>query len=541
MTWQELLASRGIAIPQKPEDTINKRVVVNPELSQKEKTFSLNIELDEDQNTAVQLALAGKSFCLIGKAGTGKTTTEREIVKAILSRMNGRTHIFRIQGTGEKVESPAAAVVSYTRVAAGNSRNAICKDEELRNAFFHNVTTIHNLLEYAPVFFYDDEKEKESMRFIPQRNALNPLNVQTIAIEESSMVDLNLWDRLYDAMLSGTQVIFIGDINQLPPVFGPSILNYALVQLPIVELRTVYRQKFDSLVLTNAHNILEGKEVEEGPDFKIIEGGTKQHGQTVTMLQLAGSLKRWYESGEYKPDEDIILSPFNKGDLGSDSINSHVAQFLNDGDVYEIIAGIRKLYVAVGDKIMFQKQVGRIINIKHNPMYAGKIPKPHSKHLSRFGVMLEEDDLDSLEDDGLAHVEYNLEAMSKEDMEELTHQASHVVEIELETGEMLALRKAGELSAQNFSLAYALTVHKAQGCEWRKVILVLHKDHSILAFNELLYTAVTRAAKQVVIVGKKFMVAKAIATRRIKGDSLKEKVEYFNANLAQSHISCVKK
>ena len=541
MTWQELLASRGIAIPQKPEDTINKRVVVNPELSQKEKTFSLNIELDEDQNHAVQLALAGKSFCLIGKAGTGKTTTEREIVKAILSKLNGRTHIFRIQGTGEKIESPAAAVVSYTRVAAGNSRNAICKDEELRNAFFHNVTTIHNLLEYAPVFFYDDEKEKESMRFIPQRNALNPLNVQTIAIEESSMVDLNLWEKFYDAMLSGTQVIFIGDINQLPPVFGPSILNYALVQLPIVELRTVYRQKFDSLVLTNAHNILEGKEVEEGPDFKIIEGGSKQHGQMVTMMQLAGSLKRWYESGDYKPDEDIILSPFNKGDLGSDSINSHVAQFLNNSDVYEVIAGIRKLYVAVGDKIMFQKQVGRILKIRPNPMYAGKIPKPHSKHLSRFGVMLGEDDLDSLEDDGLAHVEYNLEEMSKEDMEELTHQASHVVEIELDTGEVLSLRKAGELSAQNFSLAYALTVHKAQGCEWRKVILVLHKDHSILAFNELLYTAVTRAAKQVVIVGKKFMVAKAIATRRIKGDSLREKVEYFNANLAQSHISCLKK
>ena len=541
MTWQELLASRGISIPQKSEDTLNKKIVVNPELSQKEKTFSLNIELDEDQNHAVQLALAGKSFCLIGKAGTGKTTTEREIVKAILSRMDGKTHIFRIQGTGEKVESAAAAVVSYTRVAAGNSRNAICKDPELRDTFFHNVTTIHNLLEYAPVFFYDGEKEKESMRFVPQRTATNPLTVKTIAIEESSMVDLNLWEKLYDAMLSGSQCIFIGDINQLPPVFGPSILNYALVQLPIVELRTVYRQKFDSLVLTNAHNILEGKEVEEGPDFKIIEGGTKQHGQTVTMLQLAGSLKRWYESGEYKPDEDIILSPFNKGDLGSDSINSHVAQFLNDGDVYEIIAGIRKLYAAVGDKIMFQKQIGRIVNIKHNPMYAGKLPKPHSKHLSRFGVMLGEDDLDSLEDDGLAHVEYNLEAMSKEDMEELTHQASHVVEIELDTGEVLSLRRAGELSAQNFSLAYALTVHKAQGCEWRKVILVLHKDHSILAFNELLYTAVTRAAKQVVIVGKKFMVAKAIATRRIKGDSLKEKVEYFNANLAQSHISCVKK
>jgi exodeoxyribonuclease V alpha subunit len=542
MTWQELLASKDIKMPQKPAPKTPQITIPHTEKeeTQKNKTFSLSIELDEDQQHAVELALAGKSFCIIGKAGTGKTTTEREIVKAILKNNVDCTHVFRIQGTSERVESAAAAVVAYTRIASGNSRKAICKDPDLAERFFPNVTTIHNMLEFQPEFFFDTEKNKESMRFAPKRNSANPLTLKTVCFEEASMIDLNLWEKMYDAMLRGTQCIFIGDINQLPPVFGPSILNYALVQLPIVELRTVYRQAFDSLVLKNAHNILEGKKVEEGPDFKIMEGGTKQHGQMITMLQLAGSLQKWHKGGEYKPEEDIVLSPFNKGELGSDSINNHIAQFLNENDTYEIIAGIRKFYLAAGDRIMFQKQIGYVKTIRRNGAYSGRLPMPHSKHLTRFGTMNGEDDLVEIENDGLAHIEYDLEQMSQKDMEELTHQASHVIDIELETGETLSLSKAGELSAQVFSLAYALTVHKAQGCEWRKVIIVLHKDHSVMAFNELLYTAVTRAAKQIVIVGKKFMVEKAIKTRRLKGDTLAEKVEYFNANMVLNHVSCVK-
>jgi exodeoxyribonuclease V alpha subunit len=94
------------------------------------------------------------------------------------------------------------------------------------------------------------------------------------------------------------------------------------------------------------------------------------------------------------------------------------------------------------------------------------------------------------------------------------------------------LQKTGELSEANFQLAYCLTIHKAQGSEWKRVILILHKDHSIMAFNELLYTAVTRAREQVVIFAKDFMLQKCIETRRIKGSSLKSKIEYFNANLA---------
>jgi len=539
LTLAELCAKKGIVLPSAIKKT-NPTIKIEEPISQKEKTFSLDIELDIDQSQAVELALAGKSFCLIGKAGTGKTTTEREIVKALLKNNGNASHIFRIQGTGERVEGPAAAVVSYTRVATGNSKKAICKDKELEDKFFHNITTIHNLLEFAPVYYWDDEKQKETMRFIPARDSGNPLTTKVIAFEEASMIDLTLWEKVYNAMMHGTQCIFIGDINQLPPVFGPSILNYALVQLPIVELRTVYRQKFNSTVLKNAHNILEGKPLEIAPDFKIIEGGEKQHGQNITSLLLVNSLQKWFKEGTYNPAEDIVLSPFNVGALGTDNLNNHIAGFVNPGEVFEIIAGVRKFYLAVGDKIMYAKQVGTVTRIHRNGLYSGRATKPASFNMDRFGKLKGVDELEDEEDDDSVAVEYNLESLTGEQLKELTHQASHVVEIELETGETLVLSKAGDLGMSNFTLGYALTVHKSQGSEWKHVIIVLHKDHSIMAFNELLYTAVTRAAERITIVAKKFMLDKAIATRRLKGDTIREKVEFFNSNKMVEGIFCRK-
>lgn len=538
LTLAELCAKKGIILPSAIKKT-NPTIKIEEPISQKEKTFSLDIELDIDQSQAVELALAGKSFCLIGKAGTGKTTTEREIVKALLKNNGNASHIFRIQGTGERIEGPAAAVVSYTRVATGNSKKAICKDKELEERFFHNITTIHNLLEFAPVYYWDDVKEKETMRFIPARDSGNPLTTKVIAFEESSMIDLTLWEKVYNAMTHGTQCIFIGDINQLPPVFGPSILNYALVQLPIVELRTVYRQKFNSTVLKNAHNILDGKSLEEAPDFKIVEGGPKQHGQIITSLMLVNSLEKWFKEGTYNPMEDIVLSPFNVGALGTDNLNNHIAGFVNPGEVFEIIAGIRKFYLAVGDKIMYAKQTGVVTGIRRNGLYSGKTPKPQSFNMTRFGKMKGEDELDE-DDSPDFSTSYDLESLTPEQLKELTHQASHVVEIQLETGETLVLSKAGDLGAGNFTLGYALTVHRSQGSEWRHVIIVLHKDHSTMAFNELLYTAVTRAAEKITIVAKKFMLNKAIATRRLKGDTIREKVEFFNSNKMVEGIFCRK-
>jgi len=255
----------------------------------------------------------------------------------------------------------------------------------------------------------------------------------------------------------------------------------------------------------------------------------------------------WLKQGKYDPEQDIFLTPFNVQPLGSIHVNSCLASLINpDADVWEVIAGVRKLYVAVGDKIMYNKQIGVIKEIAHNGFYSGSPkPKHHSKHLSRFGHYLagaNSLEAQDEEDNGLASFNINLEELDKEDVKELSRQASAVVTIVLtDTEEEIKLSKVGDLSESSFSLAYALTVHKSQGCEWRRVFLLLHKDHSLMAFRELLYTAVTRAREQVVIIGKMFMVDKAISNPRIKGNSVREKVEYFNANLLmQEGIFCEK-
>lgn len=509
-------------------------------------TFSLSIVLNEKQTLAKNLAFSGKSFCLIGAAGTGKTATQREIAAELLKQGTLRVHSFRIQGTPTRVDAPSIAFVAYTRIAAGNLRRAIHKDPALEEVFAHNITTIHNLLEYSPETYFDYETNEERFRFVPKRTASNPLDITHLVIEESSMVGLDLWAELYAALRPGTQIIFIGDINQLPPVFGASILNYALIQLPIVELTHVYRQKEGSSILDNAHKILKGEtDLIEDQNFKIIRGGTVQFTQAKMALALSASLKKWNEIGEYDPDQDIILSPFNKQDLGTDSMNKYIAQFLGDkrkAVVFEIICGINKVYLAVGDKVLYNKQVGIVREIRKNGQYIGKTPKHPSENLSRFGVytgaLTDEDDAFEL----ASYENISLEEIAAQAEEgEKKRQASHIVTLEMETGVIEVLEAVGDFNPQSFTLGYALTVHKAQGCEWRKVFLILHKDHSIMAFRELLYTAVTRAREHISLIAKDHMIAKAIATQRIKGNSLSEKVAFFNAGLmSQENVPCTK-
>lgn len=514
--------------------------------TEKKETFSLSIQLNSQQLTAKELAFNGKSFCLVGAAGTGKTTAQREIAKSLLLQNKLSTHTFRVQGTTERVEAPSIAFVAYTRIASGNLRRAIHKDPQLEAVLTHNITTIHNLLEYAPEFYWDYEEEKEKMRFTPKRHAGNPLQITHLIIEESSMVGLKLWQELFNAMLPGTQVIFIGDINQLPPVMDKSILNYALVQLPVVELTHVYRQAEESLILENAHRILKGDfPLAEGKDFLIMRNGTVQHSQHKLAQMIGETFPRFADKellspgSGYSPEEDIILSPFNKQDLGTDNLNKWIAQFAGvkrKALVYEIKAGMNTLYLAVGDKIMYNKQVGEILSINRNMEYHGAETKPASQNLTRFGTYIAtEDDIISEDDDDFALAGYeniDLEKMMEEgDKGDLMRSASHIVTVKLETDEVIPLSAVGDFASSTFSLGYALTIHKAQGCEWRKVFIVLHKDHSVMAFRELLYTAVTRAREQCIIIAKDFMIEKAVKNPRIKGNSIEEKIEYFNSGL----------
>lgn len=520
------------------------------EEKQSDKTFALNIILNDKQQLAKELAFAGKTFCLTGAAGTGKTTAQREIARSLLEQNKLGFHDFRIQGSGgERWEGPSVAFVAYTRIASGNLKKAIHKDPKLADIFLHNVTTIHNLLEYEPEFYWNYEQNKESMRFVPRRTAANPLDLTHLIIEEASQLDLDLWSKLFSALRKNTQIIFLGDINQLQPVFGASILNYALTQIPVVELTEVYRQKEGSLILDNAHNILSGKKLKEGDEFKIVRGGDKQFSQEKLSTSLALTLNKWFEMGEYDPEQDIILSPFNKQALGTDNMNKWVSQYLGqkrEAIVYHVIAGITQLYLAVGDKVFYNKRVGIVKSINKNAEYQGKAPQIPSKDLNRFGTYIHNgnrSEEEEAEDFHLAGYEnLDLEKMAEENSkEELVRQASHIVTLSMEDDEEETLSAVGDFNQQKFSLGYCLTVHKAQGCEWRHVYIILHKDHSIMAYRELLYTAVTRASQKVVLIAKDFMLEKAIATQRIKGNTLKDKIEYFNAKIAlDDSVICYK-
>lgn len=517
---------------------------IEGEIESPSETFSLSIELNREQLLAKEMAFAGKSFCLIGAAGTGKTTAQREIAKSLLESGSLSTHDFRIQGSGERVTAPSIAFVAFTRVASGNLRRAIHKDPSLESVLIHNVTTIHNLLEYQPETYWNYEENREAFRFVPKRTASNPLDITHLVIEESSMVGLDLWENLYAALRPGVQIIFIGDINQLPPVFGDSILNYALVQLPVVELTQVYRQAGDSSILKNAHEILKGGTISSAPDFKLVPCGTTNYTQEKLSVALGQMFPKWAEAGEYNPLTDIILCPWNKRALGTDNMNKWIAQ--NEGQkrgavVYEIIAGISKLYLAVGDKIMYNKQVGVVTRISKNGRYMGRSPMPESVNLTRFGSYTGASAEQMLDEDSIDYSNLDLDKMLEDSEGDRTKECSHIVDILLDDGQTATLSAIGDFAPSVFTLAYCLTVHKAQGCEWRKVYLILHRDHKVSLCREMLYTAVTRAREQMTVIAKPDVVESAIKTQKIKGNTVKEKIEYFNSGISLNNaVYCTK-
>jgi len=525
-----------------------------PSTAVKHESFALSIVLNAKQELAADYAENGKCFVLTGAAGTGKTTACREIAKRLLDTGKLGQHDFKLRGGAGRVLAPSIVFCAYTNRAANNMRRALHKDPELEERLEHNITTVHRLLEYEPIFF-DREDGTTGMRFDPQRHAGNKLRITHIIIEESSMLGIDLWMKLLDALHAGVQVIFVGDINQLPPVFSKSILNYALVNLPVVELDEVYRQALDSPIIANAHHCLKGKPLQpEPPFFRIISGKDikKIPSETFCVNMLVNSLKKWYEQfGEdgqriYDPEQDIILSPFNKADAGTIALNNHIAQFMGakrNAIVYEIIAGIRKLYLAEGDRVMVDKQDGYITRITHNARYVGKVPLPASTELTRFGVRLlgsstirKDEDLELVLQ---GYENLDVSAIPDED-EKRKQEASHMVDITLDDGRVVTLNSAGDFGEAIFCLGYALTVHKAQGCEWRKVIILMHRNHATLLSRELIYTAMTRAREYLIIVDLCNWLNKGIETQRIKGNSVQEKIEWFNSEVSLNEpVPCV--
>lgn len=514
-----------------------------------------------EQQNAIDYGVNRTSFTLIGAAGTGKTTTLRGMLKEML-RLH-RVPMLDMSTAHLSAGTPGIVLVSYTRRAVRNIAKQM--PEELKS----HCLTIHKLLEFAPVYYEDYNEEGKlvnKMKFEPTRHRQNPLprTLKTIVVDESSMVSIDLFELLLDALPgrgADVQFVFLGDLNQLPPVYGQAILGVKLLQLPIIELTRVYRQALESPIIALALSVKNNRFLEFNKDAHELWGAEKEFDirnvtkqttlyregrgkvtiqpwkkqfdmETATIL-MRKQINVWIETGYYKPDEDLILCPWNKA-FGTDELNRGIANTLGKARgaiVHEVIAGFQKHYLAVGDKVLVDKQEAIILDIQRNTKYIGEQPGPASKDLDRWGAY-QSANFEKEETLSDADVDAILDQLGSTDVTERTHEASHTIKVKsLDADAEVTLSKAAEFNSMTFG--YAITVHKAQGSECRKVFLLTHYCHAAMLFRELVYTGITRAAEELHIIQSPMMLQTAAKKPRIKGDTLAAKLEFFQSRLKE--------
>lgn len=511
------------------------------------------LSYNEEQSRFISLASSGAHAVLIGAAGTGKTTTMKGTIAAMLQSTSSYIPAMQDKHKHLPTGTPGIVATSYTRRSVANLKRAMPEDMK------GNCITIHKLLEYQPTWYtvFDEltGESKTKMEFVPNRSYANPLSsdIKVVIIDEASTVSVELYQKLVSALPHDVQFIFLGDIQQLPPVFGSAILGYKGVELEnsTVELVNVYRQALDSPIIRLAHRILSGRAIgpEEYKEWKYpgqltIHPWKKKISADNALLTVAAFFKQAYNHGSYDPEQDMILIPFNKS-CGTDELNKHIANHIarsSNRETFEIIAGYNKVYLSIGDTIMYDKEDAVVISISHNGNYAGKFPQASSRFLDYWGHRIDEDSgiLQKVSDSAETEeeLEFRLEQLmnaSVDSIEEKTNQASHIVTIRRKDGdEEIVLDTAAEVNA--ISLGYSITVHKSQGSEWRKVFCVFHQSHATMMQRELLYTAVTRAREELYVICEPDTFTKGIINQRIKGETLAEKFEWFKGKMNESEM-----
>ena len=529
-----------------------------------------NVELNAKQELFVTTALQGDDLVLVGSAGTGKTT----VTGRFLSKLSetGKLTILGENTKHLRSHVPGVLIVSFTRKAVNNIKRAT------PDLLKPHVLTIHKVLEFAPVFYEKfDEKVGEvrkTMRFEPQKTASNPLprGITHVIHEESSMEGLDLYQLLAAALPHNPQEIFIGDIRQLPPIFGPAILGFKMSLLPVVELTEIYRQALLSPIIRLCRDILSGDsslfsaKVEERDEVHEFTGKHQrrkfvpslenfneesEHGllkiqiwqkklpSDVALRSTVLQFIAWERNGYYKPEEDIILCPFNVS-YGCVELNKGIQDYLGrkrGAVVNEIISGMQKHYLAIGDRVLYDKEDAVITNITRSATYLGKSPQPASIHLNRWGlydeklgeVEIEKDAEESKRLAELATEDFFLNFSEDED-EDRVNVASHSITVRYNySDEEVTLTTAGEVNA--ILGGNALTVHKMQGSENETIFFLLHHSHAAMIQNELLYTGCSRARKKLHIICEIDTFFKGVKSHKVRGVTLKDKVEYFKGKV----------
>lgn len=529
-----------------------------------------DIDYNFAQQTFIDLLVSGRPVALTGPAGSGKTTAVKGGIRRLLKEgkippIPQSTHKWIHSGT------PGVVCTAFTNKAVENMKKVLPKD--LRG----NCITIHKLLEFKPEYFDTIDEEtgatKKTMQFLPSRNADNPIpfGIKVLIIDEATMTDVLLWNALADAIQHPIQIVLIGDIQQLPPVFGKSIFIHAMqAGIEKVELTEVHRQALESPIISLAHRILSGKQIPHPELDSLNYNG--EHGRLTIKpwkkpLSDTGALKimgmtlpQFIDAGEYDPLNDVILTCFNVN-FGTVELNKIVANHLAtierrklperiSGDVdafmeqeakckvHEIFAGISKKYFRVGDKVLFNKTEHFITEIRPNPKYFGKIPRMGSTTLDYNGIEADSgkafaEDAGHLLDKSMEEIDDFLSSFSTMDEEKEeggTRAASHIIFLYSESlDSTVELSGVGEIG--NLELGYAITCHKSQGSEYPRVFFISHQSQATMHFRELIYTAVTRAKRELVIICPPAMFVKGINTQRLPGRTLEDKLIAFDRTM----------
>lgn len=337
--------------------------------------------------------------------------------------------------------------------------------KRMTEATGREARTIHRLLEYSG----SDE--------VFQRNADSPLTAKTIIVDEMSMVDIFLMRNLLKAVKNGTRIILSGDKDQLPSVGAGNVLSDLIESgaVPVIRLTEIFRQAEKSAIVKNAHKINRGenpKVNEKNTDFFLERCKTSQDTLT-SVLNLAKSRLPNYMNLD--PMRDIqVMAPLKKSEYGVHNLNLLLQDELNPKGIKAELKKGETIF-RLGDKVMQTKNNYNIEWTKGS-------------------------------ETGLGVFNGDIGFITQVDPEERT------VTVTFDDGRVTEYDRD---TLEDIELAYCMSVHKSQGSEFQAVILVLFSGPSMLMTRNLLYTAVTRAKKLVVIVGKEECIHQMVSNNRI--------------------------
>ncbi len=415
---------------------------------------SLEMELDELQLKAVLECINNGLFILSGGPGTGKTTTINMIIR-----------YFEAEGMDIFLAAPTGRAAKRMTEATG-----------------YEARTIHRMLELNSALSDEDSRK---VRF--ERNQENPLEADVIIIDEMSMVDISLFQSLLKAIVPGTRLVLVGDVNQLPSVGPGQVLRDIMnsKNFPMMVLQKIFRQAEESDIVVNAHRINKGEQIKmdnKSKDFFVLERNDTNVIYKHMIQLIQEKLPKYVNA---TPFDIQVLTPMRKGSLGCEVLNGILQRYLNPSDS-------RKREYVSGEQIY--REGDKVMQVKNNYQLEWQV-------VSRYGIPI---------DKGTGVFNGDMGRII-----EINETASELV---VEYDEHKRVTYPFSL-LDELELSYAVTIHKSQGSEYPAVVMPLLAGPKMLFNRNLLYTGITRAKNCVTILGSSDTV-------RIMIENVNEKNRY---------------